>query len=87
MIELQVTLQILGVIALIILIAVLGYVLYMLGKINQKLDSLLEIITYYEKGKAVVVDFMAGPGRTYLSAIQSVLSVVVPLLTNRRKSR
>ena len=87
MLELQVTIQILGIIALVLVIAVLGYVLFMLGKFNKKLDSLLEILSYYEKTKLVISDFLAGPGKTYLNVAQSVLSFIVPLLTNRRKSK
>lgn len=87
MIELTIALQILGIITLIVLIALLGYALYLLGKIGKKLDTFLEIATYYEKVKAVVVDFMAGPGKMYLSTAQTIFSFIAPLLTKRRKSK
>ncbi len=87
MIELQVTLQILGIIALLLLIGTLGYVLYLLGKISPKLDSLLEIVTYYEKLKVVIVEFMNGPGQMYLTSAKNIFSFLSPLLTKRRKSK
>ena len=85
--ELQITLQILGVIALVLFIVILVYAVIMLKKISQRLDSILEIVDYYNKAKLVVSDFMAGPGRAYITTIQAVLSFIVPLLTNRRKSK
>jgi len=87
MIELQITLQILGIVALLVLITLLGYLLYMLGKINTKLDSILGMITYYEKTKAVVVDFMAGPGQMYINTAKTIFSFIAPLLTRSRKSK
>lgn len=87
MIELQITLQILGVIALMLLIAVLGYVLYILGRFGKKLDSVIEMITYYEKFKVVVVDFIEGPGKMYMSILQTIFSFISPLLTKRRKTK
>lgn len=87
MLGLEIVLQILGIVALILFIYVLGYVLYLLRKVDTKLDSLLEIISYYEKFKVVVTDFMEGPGRKYLDIAKMVLSFVSPLLTRRRKDQ
>ena len=87
MFALQITLQILGIIALMVLIYLMWYLLTMLQKINTKLDSILEMVGYYEKMKVVVIDFMEGPGKMYLNIAQSVFSFVFPLLTNRRKSK
>lgn len=87
MIELQITLQILGIVALFLFIAVLSYLLYMLGKINTKLDSILEIVTYYEKMKTVVTDFVAGPGKMYINTAKTIFAFISPLLTKRRTSK
>ena len=87
MIALEIALQVLGIIALILLIYVLVSVLQMLKKISPKLDSLLEIVTYYEKFKVVVVDFMEGPARSYINTAKTIFSFVAPLLTRGRKSK
>lgn len=87
MFGLEIALQILGIVALILFIYVLGYALYLLRKIEPKLNSVLEAITYYEKFKEVVVDFMEGPGRKYIGIAKMVLSFVSPLLTRRRKDQ
>jgi len=87
MIGLEIALQILGIIALVLFIYVLGYVMYMLRKVDTKLDSVLEIISYYEKFKMVVTDFMEGPGRMYLSTAKTIFSFIAPLLTRRRKAK
>jgi flagellar basal body-associated protein FliL len=87
MLGLEIVLQILGIVALILFIYVLGYVLYLLRKVDTKLDSVLELISYYEKFKVVVTDFMEGPGRKYLDIAKMVLSFVSPLLTRSRKAK
>lgn len=86
MIELQVVLQVLAIIALLLFIGVLVYVFYLLGKVNKKLDTIIEILTYYERVKSIVTDFANGPGKLYLSIFQSVMSYVTPLLTRRKKN-
>jgi len=87
MIGLEIALQVLGIVALLLFIYVLVYALQMLKKISPKLDSLLEIVTYYEKFKAVVVDFMEGPGRMYINTAKTIISFIAPLLTRGRKSK
>jgi len=87
MLGLEIVLQILGIVALILFIYVLGYVLYLLRKVDTKLDSVLELISYYEKFKVVVTDFMEGPGRKYLDIAKMLLSFVSPLLTRSRKAK
>ena len=87
MLALEITLQIFGIVALGLLIYVLVYLIKMLKRVDTKLDSLLELIGYYEKFKVMVTDFMEGPGRIYLEKARAILSFVVPLLTRRRKSK
>jgi flagellar basal body-associated protein FliL len=79
--------QVLIIVVLVLVVAVLGYVMSMLQKVNKKLDTLLEIVTYYEKLREVVIDFANGPGKMYIEIAQSVFSFVVPMLTNKRNSK
>lgn len=87
MIELQITLQILGIIVLVLLAVALGYVVSMLAKISRKLDSILEIVTFYEKVRDIVGAFFAGPGKTYVDIVQTVLGLVSPKLTKSREDK
>jgi len=81
MIELTVMTQVLGIIALMLLIGVLAYLFFMLGKINKKLDSILEMITYYERTRDALIAFSEGPFSVYLDIAKSVFSFISPLLT------
>jgi flagellar basal body-associated protein FliL len=85
--ELQVITQILIIVVLLLLSVVLGYIIFILNKFNKKLDTLLEILTFYEKLKGIAVDVANGPGKMYLDIAQSVFSFILPMLTNRQKSK
>lgn len=85
--ELQITLQILGIIVLVLLTVLLGYLLYQLSRLRKTIDDIVEITEYYEKVKATVADFMDGPARSYLNALQMIVSYISPWLTKRRKSK
>jgi flagellar basal body-associated protein FliL len=87
MVELQLVTQVLVIVVLLLLSVVLGYVVFMLNKLNKKLDTLLEILTYYEKLKVIAVDLVKGPGKMYFDIAQSAFSFILPLLTNRQKSK
>lgn len=86
MIELQITIQILTIIVLILLAGVLGYCLYMLTKVNKKLDTVLEAITYYERVRDVVIEFMNGPGKAYIELFQTVVTFLSPFLFGKKRS-
>lgn len=85
--ELQITIQILTIIVLVLFSVVLGYVIYMLHKLSSKLDTLLQIIGYYEKVQAVLKDIANGPGKTYIEIFKTIMSFVAPLLTNNGKAK
>ncbi|MCC7304616.1 hypothetical protein IT418_04370 [bacterium] len=87
MIELVITLQILGIITLLVFIGLMGYVLFLLGKIGKKIDTFLEMIEYYEKAKESVVDFINGPAISYIKTAKSIFSLISPMLTRRGNSR
>ncbi len=84
MIALEIVIQILTIVVLLMLAGVLWYLFTMMQKVNKRLDSLLEILDYYEKIKAVALEFMNGPGKMYIEIFQSVLSFVVPFFTKKK---
>jgi hypothetical protein len=59
----------------------------MLHKVNKKLDVLLEILLYYEKVKEIISEVTNGPAKVYFDIAQNIFTTVLPLLTNKRKSK
>lgn len=81
MLELTVALQVLGIVVLLLLIGVLTYLLIMFSKINKKLDSILEMVTYYERARDTIIAFAEGPGKTYIDIAKTVYNFISPWLT------
>jgi hypothetical protein len=59
----------------------------MLNKVNKKIDTLIEIATYYEKIHEVIKSLIDGPGKTYFELFKTGLSFIKPLLTKSGKSK
>lgn len=85
--ELQIVIQIFTIIVLFLLAVMLGYLVVMLYKINRKVDTLLEIITYYEKIHEIIKSVVEGPGKKYYEIIKTTLAFVTPLLTKSGKDK
>lgn len=87
MVELQVVTQVLIIVILALVAACLVYLLIMLHKINKKLTIILEILSIYEQAKSIYTDLVNGPGKAYFDIAKNVFSTVLPLLTNKRKTK
>lgn len=87
MLELTITMQVLGIIALLLLIGVLSYLFIMLGKVNKKLDTIIEAITQYERLRDTIKAFAEGPGKMYIDIAKTVFNFVSPWLTKPKEEK